>query len=174
MNFRQITPLFIFPLLLICTLKSIAQQTREIHPLDDNDFECLKSLECAQNNQSLKKKGWAFVFDESVDKFAQEFRARMKGKNISFFALYDKQGYLIRSEYKRKNVALPSFLLTYLFQDNYKEWQLTGTELVMKDFDPATIKYKVVLENTSSIISKVYDFKFITGLDSKYEVRTKQ
>lgn len=166
MNFRQITPLFIFPLLLICTLKSIAQQTREIHPLDDNDFECLKSLECAQNNQSLKKKGWAFVFDESVDEFTQEFRASMKGKNISFFALYDKQGYLVRSEYKRKDAALPTPLLTHLSQSNYKDLKLAGTELVMKDFDPATIKYKVVFEDETSTVTDAFDIDFIAGLDS--------
>jgi len=169
MNFRQITPILIFTLSLICNLKSNAQQTRKMHPLDDNDFECLKSLKCAQNSRSLKEKGWTFVFDESVDEFTQEFRASMKGENISFFALYDKQGYLVRSEYKRKDAALPTPLLTHLFQSNYKGLKLTGTEFVMKDFDPATIKYKVVLEDETSTVTDAFDIDFIAGLDSNDE-----
>lgn len=174
MKFTQCLFSIIFFSLLLGALESKAQQTRVMRPLDDNDFECLKSLECVQNSPSLKEKGWKFVFDESVDDFTQEFRARMKGKDISFFALYDKQGYLIRSEYKRKDVALPTSLLTHLLQSNNKGLKLTGTELVMKDFDPATIKYKVIMENKTSKVSEEYDIYFITDLDSKYERLTKE
>lgn len=173
MKFTQRLLSIIFFFLLFGALESKAQQTREMRPLADNDFECLKSLECAQNSPSLKEKGWRFIFDESVDGFTQEFRAIMKGENISFFALYDKQGYLVRSEYKRKDVALPTPLLTHLFQSNYKDLKLIGTELVMKDFDPATVKYKVVLENNAVTMVEKYDYEFINDLHLQYEGLTK-
>lgn len=169
MKITQILFSIIFFFLLISALDSKAQQVREMHPLDVQDFKCLQSLECVQNSQSLKSKGWVFIFDETVDEFARELTARMKGENVSFFALYDKQGHLIRSTYKQRNVALPKCLLSYLTEGNYEEWQITGSEMVLKDFDPTSIKYKVMLENHTSATSEVYDFEFINDLHLKYE-----
>jgi len=176
-NFMKIAQLlvwFIFTYSFFSIKVSNAQQNRELQPLESDDFECLQSIECIQDSRSLKDKGWLFVFDETVDEFQRELTASMKGENISLIAIYDEYGYLIRSEYKRKNVALPASLLSHLFEGSYKGWQLNGTELVMKNFDPATIKYKVVLENSTSTKSEVYDFEFISELNSEYEELTKQ
>lgn len=169
MKITQVLLSVIFTFLILGALDSKAQQVREMHPLDVQDFKCLQSLECVQNSQSLKNKGWLFIYDETVDEFARELTARMKGETLSFFALYDKQGHLIRSNYKRNNVALPKCLLSYLTEGNYKGWQITGSEMVLKDFDPTSIKYKVMLENHTSATSEVYDFEFINDLHLKYE-----
>ena len=174
MKITRILLSIIFSFLLFGALESKAQQTREMRPLGDNDLECLKSLVCAQNSHSLKSKGWSFIFDETVDEFAREFRASMKGKNVSLFALYDKEGFLIRSDYKRKNVALPKCLLSYLTESKYKDWQITGSEMKMKDFDPASVRYKVKLENKVVIVHEEYDYEFINDLNLRYEGLTKR
>lgn len=159
----------LFNLLVFGALDGIAQQLREMQPLDPHDFECLQSLECVQDSKSLESKGWSFIFDETVDEYARELTARMKGENISFFAIYDKQGHLIRSNYKRQNIALPKCLLAYLTEGNYKDWQVIGSEMKMKDFDPSSVTYKVVLKNKTSDTSEVFDFDFINDLHLKYE-----
>jgi hypothetical protein len=164
MKITQIIFLFFF-----ISVDSYSQQTRELLPLDNQDFKCLQSIECIENSQSLKQKGWSFIYDKTVDEFTRELTAIMKGENIYFFAIYDIEGSLIRSTYKRKNVPLPSCLLTYFSQGNYKEWQITGSEMVIRDFDPATINYKVELKNKKSSTSEKYDFDFISGLHLKYE-----
>lgn len=92
MKTTQILPLFLISFLLLYVLDSNAQQTREMRPLDNYDFECLQSLECVQNSRSLKEKGWTFIFDETEDEFAQEFRASMKGEHISFLPSMIKKG----------------------------------------------------------------------------------
>jgi len=158
-----------FFFLLFGVLEANAQQLREMQPLEVHDFHCLQWLECVENSQSLKDKGWSFIFDETVDEFAQELTASMKGENVSFFAIYDKEGFLIRSDYKRKNVALPKCLLSYLTEGKYKEWRITGSEMEMKDFDPDLVKYKVVLENHTSTTSEVFDAEFINDLHVKHE-----
>lgn len=174
MKITYIISLFIFLYLHFGVLDAHAQQFRELQPLDVHNFECLKSLECAQNSQSLKSKGWSFVFDETVDEFAPELTAQMKGENISFFAIYDSKGYLIRSTYKREDVALPNRLLAYLTAGDYKGWQITRTEMVVKDFDPATVNYKVMLKNNTLAKSEVFDSKFINDLHLKNEGLVKQ
>jgi hypothetical protein len=151
------------------TNDSNAQQVREMQPLEALDFECLQSLECVQSSQSLKSKGWSFIFDETVDEYARELTAIMKSENIFFFAIYDHEGYVIRSDYKRNNSALPLCLLAYLAEGDYKGWQITGSELEIRDFDPATVKYKVILENKTSAKSEVYDYDFIESLHLKHE-----
>lgn len=151
--------------ILISTAQLFAQNTaRELRPLDAEDFKCLQSLECIKSSENLKAKGWSFIFDDTVQKFAQELTARMEGKNISFYAVYDKKGNLIRSEYKRKNIALPASLLAYLAENELTHAQLTGTEMVMKNFDASTISYKVMLESKSSVESKNFDIAFIDNI----------
>jgi hypothetical protein len=151
------------------TVLTSAQQMRELRPLSAQDFKCLQSLECIQNSESLKAKGWSFVFDNTVEKFAQELTAKMEGKNISFFAVYDKQGKLIESEYKRFNIALPSELLSYLAENNNDKWLLTGSEMIMQNFDESTIYYNVTLEKQSQIRSESYDMAFINTIDVEAE-----
>jgi hypothetical protein len=41
--------------------------------------------------------------------------------------------------------------------------------MVVRDFDPSTIKYKVMLESETSARSEVYDFDLISDLHSSYE-----
>jgi hypothetical protein len=104
-----------------------------------------------------------------VDEYARELTARMKGENVSFFALYDKQGEVIRSDYQRKNVALPTCLLAYLIEGEYQDWQITDSEMEMKDFDPKTIQYHVLLENGRSKKTAVFDFEFISKLHARHQ-----
>lgn len=150
-----------------------AQQAREMYPLEIDDYECLKSLECIQSSQSLKRKGWSFIFDETVDEYARELTARMKGKNVSFLAKYDKEGFMIGSKYKLNNIALPTCLLTYLVEGKYKGWQITASEMVMDDFDPASVRYKVLLKNDTSLRSEVFDSEFIGDLHLKFDGHAK-
>lgn len=159
----------LFALFMLSTFDSNAQQPREMYPLEVHDFECLRSLDCVQNSQSLKSKGWSFIFDETVDDFAKELTAQMKGENIYLYAIYDKEGKLIKSTYKRKDAALPKCLLTHHTEDNYNGWRITGSEMVVRDFDPSTIKYKVMLESETSARSEIYDFDLISDLHSSYE-----
>lgn len=165
-------PLFSF--LLFCVLDAHTQQVREMQPLEKHDFECLQSLDCVQSSQSLKSKGWLFIFDETVDEFAPELTARMEGENISLLSIYDNEGNMIKSKYKRRNVALPTSLLRYLTEGNYEEWKITGSEMVMNDFDPSSARYLVMLEKNSSVISEVFDSEFINGLHLKYQSLVKQ
>lgn len=151
-------------LLLLPAVQLSAQSNREMRPLDAHDFKCLQSLECIQSSESLKAKGWSFIFDDSVEKFAQELTATMEGKNISFFAIYDKDGILIESVYKRKNIALPALLLAHLAETEMENSRLTSTEMVMKNFDASTISYNVVLERNSSLESKTFDMAFINSI----------
>lgn len=174
MKITYFISLFIFSCLLIDASDAQGQQLREMQSLDAHDFECLKSLDCAQNSESLDSKGWAFISDETVDEVPRELTARMEGENIFFFAIYDKQGYLIRSTYKREDIALPNRLLAHLAEGDYKGWKITASEMVMKDFDPATITYKVMLENKTSAKSEVFDTDFINGLHLKSEGLVKQ
>jgi len=155
--------------LMLGTIDSNAQELREMQPLESADFECLQSLDCIQNSQSLESKGWSFTFDETVDAFANERTAYMKGENIYFFAMYDKKGNLIRSTYRRKNVALPKCLHRYHAETANEGSRIAGSEMTMKNFDPSTIKYKVVMESETSVRSKVYDVDFISDLHRTYE-----
>lgn len=169
MNINRSLISTLFAFLILGTFDSNAQQLREMQALEAHDFECLRSLDCVQNSQSLKSKGWAFIFDETVDEFAKELTARMKGENIYFLAIYDKEGKLIKSTYRRKDVALPGCLLTFHTEDKHEGWRITGSEMVVRDFDPSTIKYKVKLESETSARSEEYDFDFISNLHSSYE-----
>jgi len=169
MKITQILLSTIFPLLLLGTLDSKAQQMREMKPLDVQDFKCLQSLECVQSSQSLKSKGWTLVFDDTVDQFARELTARMKSEHVSFHAIYDELGNLIRSNYKLENAALPACLLKHLAEGDYKGWQIESSRLAVKNFDPASVKYKVMLKNKASTKSEVYDFAFINDLHLKYD-----
>ena len=169
MKIIQTLPLIIFSLFFFSALDSHAQQAREMQPLEVHDFECLRSLDCVQSSQSLRSKGWSFIFDDTVDEFAPELTARMEGENISFLAIYDKQGNMIKSKYERVDMALPRCLLAYLTQDNYKGWKIAGSEMVMQDFDPASVRYKVMLENSTSEKSEVFDSEFINELHLKHE-----
>ena len=151
-------------LLLLSSIQISAQHTRELRPLEASDFKCLQSLECIRGSESLKVKGWSFVFDDTVEKFAQELTAKMEGENISFFAVYDKEGDLIKSVYTRKNVALPANLLSYLAENNDKGWKLAGTEMIMNNFDESTIVYNVELENHTISESRNYDLAYINDI----------
>ncbi|PWN06513.1 hypothetical protein [Rhodohalobacter mucosus] len=155
--------------LMLGTIDLHAQELREMQPLEADDFECLQSLDCIQNSQSLKSKGWSFIFDETVDAFANERTAYMKGENIYFFAMYDKKGNLIRSTYRRKDVALPRCLHRYHAETADEGSRIAGSEMTMKDFDPSTIKYKVMLESGTSSRSEVYDSDFISDVHREYE-----
>ncbi len=160
-----------FIILLFSISQLHAQSARTLLPLDTHDFKCLKSVECIKNSESLKEKGWSFIFDDSVEKFAQELTAKMNGENVSFYAVYNKEGDLIRSEYKRKNLALPPTLLAYLAENNQEGWILTGTQMVMHNFDESTINYEVIIQNGSSTESINYDLAFIEGLFTKTRVQ---
>jgi hypothetical protein len=168
MKNTQILGSTIISILLFGALDSNAQQVREMQPLEAHDFECLQSLECVQSSQSLKSKGWVFIFDETVDDLARELTAKMKSKHISFFATYDELGDVLRSKYKRENVALPRCLLKHLAEGTYKGWEITRSEMMVKNLDPTSIKYKVKLKNNTSTKSEVFDFKFINDLHLKH------
>ena len=169
MKIIQVLLLIVFFFLSIGVIDSNAQQFREMQPLEAHDFECLQSLQCVENSESLKNKGWAFVFDDTVDEFSKELTAKMKGSGLSFFAKYDELGNLIRSKYKRKNVALPPCLLKHLVEGSYKGWQITSSEMVIRDFDTTSIRYKVLLKNKRATKSEIYDVEFINGLHLGYE-----
>lgn len=141
-----------------------AQETRILQPLDTQDFKCLKTLACIQSSESLKEKGWSFIFDDTVEKFAQELTASMEGENVSFFAIYNKEGHLVRSVYQRKNMSLPHALLVYLIENNPEGVTLTGTAMTMHNFDESTITYEAVLQNGTSTESKNFDIAFIEEL----------
>ncbi|TVQ68093.1 MAG: hypothetical protein EA360_00680 [Balneolaceae bacterium] len=141
-----------------------AQDTRTLLPLDAKDFQCLKSVDCIKNSESLKEKGWSFIFDDTVENFPQELTAKMDGENVSFFAIYNKEGDLIRSEYKRKNMSLPTSLFAYLADNSQDGWILTGTQMVMYNFDESTVTYEVFLQNGSSSESMNFDIAFIEAL----------
>lgn len=169
MKYAQTLLFIAIPFVLIGALDANAQQVREMQSPELHDFECMKSLECIQDSQSLKGKGWSFIFDETVDEFAGELTARMKGDNISLMATYDKEGQLIASRYKRIDVALPNCLLAYLTESQYEGWQIIGSEMVIKDFDPATSQYTVFLENATSVRSEKFDYEFVNDLHLKHE-----
>lgn len=151
-------------LLLLSAIQINAQNNRTLLPLDAQDFKCMKTLDCVQSSESLKDKGWSYIFDDSVEKFAQELTAMMEGENVSFFAVYDKEGYLIKSVYKRKNMSLPPSLLVYLVENNPEGLKLTGTSMTMHNFDESTITYEVVLQNGFATESKNYDIAYIEEL----------
>lgn len=171
-NYR-LSLLILFASIFLCAFEVHAQQAREMDPLELSDYECLKSLECIQNSQSLKSKGWLFTFDETVDEYAEELTAHMKGQNVSLFAKYDKEGYMIRSKYKRDNVVLPGCLLAYLIEESYKGWRITASEMVVENFDPASIKYKVLLQNHTSARTEKFDSEFIGNLHLKFKGEAK-
>lgn len=156
-------------LFLFRAFDSNAQQLREMQPLEVHDFECLQSLECVQKSHSLKSKGWAFVFDNTADEYHGELTAHMKGENIFFYAVYDKEGNLMRSHYKRKEVALPRCLLAHITENNSGKWRISDSQMILKNFDPATVKYKVMLESNTSERSEVYDFEFVNRLHVQHE-----
>ncbi len=155
-------------LLFLSANQLYSQETRTLQPLDTQDFECLKTLDCIQSSERLKEKGWSFILDDTVEKFAQELTAKMEGENVSFFAIYNKEGHLVRSVYKRKNISLPPSLLVYLAENNPEGLTLTGTTMTMHNFDESTITYDVVLQNGTSVESKNYDIAFVEEL-SKYQ-----
>lgn len=165
----KITQIIISVIFTFLVFDSNAQEVREMQPLSIQDFKCLQSLECAQNSQSLKSKGWVFVFDETVDEYTRELTAKMKGEKVYFFAIYDEQGIVIRSKYKLENTALPSCILRYLAENNDMGWRIAGTKMEVKDFEPFSIKYIVMLENGTSNKSEVYNFEFINDLHFKYK-----
>ena len=156
-------------ILWIGTVNLQAQELREMQPLESADFECLQSLDCIQNSRSLESKGWSFVFDETVDDLAGELTARMNGENIYFFAVYDEDGSLIRSTYRRIDAALPQCLHRYHAENGNQGWRITGSEMTIRNFDLSTIKYKVTLESESSSRSEVYDSDFISDVHRMYE-----
>lgn len=156
-------------ILFISTFEARTQEVRELRSLDLQDFECLKSLDCAQNSPILKNKGWAFVFEEPVAPFAREFTASMKGEDVHFHARYNQQGDLLSARYKRNNVKLPKCLLIHLTEDADEHWQIAESELDMKNFDPALIRYRVKLQNHTTETYEEYDYEKIRELHNRYE-----
>ena len=174
MRFTQLLLISISVFLFCNTLNISAQQIREMQPLDSQDFECLKSLHCIKSNQEIRDKGWSFIFDETVPESSGELTARMKSENVSFYAVYDENGNLIRSTYKRNNVALPAYLLAYIFRDNSNGWKITGAEMSVNNCDPASIKYEVHLESPESSIVNVYDYEFLNEIRLNRDSFTEQ
>lgn len=156
-------------LLCVMVFEAKSQQLREMQPLAHQDFECLQSLDCAQTNPILQNKGWTYVLDETVDVFTQELTASMKSEQVNFNAIYDRQGNLIRARYKRNNVSLPRCLLIHLSLDQYEEWHIAESELLIKDFNPVSARYKVKLINNTAETFEEFDYDMIAEFHDKYE-----
>jgi len=166
---KVVASILIFSSSCIFFINVKAQELRKLEPLDKGDFKCLQSIQCIQNSSTLKAKGWKFIFDRTVEKFPQELTARMKGENISFFAIYDKKGNLIKSKYKRTDVPLPPSFLVYLTQQKYKGWQIAATEFTMENFDTSLVTYRVLLKREKSKLTKEYDQEFVNKIDRKFK-----
>ena len=167
MKITQKVLLLVVPVMTFVAPAGEAQEMREMQALEVIDYECLRSLDCAQSSQSLKAKGWAFIYDDTVDENAGKLTARMVGENVYFFAIYDEQGKVVKSTYQRDGIALPRSLLSYFTQSRYKGWQITGTEMVMTNFDPNSKIYRVTIQNKSSVKSIIIDTEFIKQLHEK-------
>jgi hypothetical protein len=168
----QATYFFIIMCTLLLSMMSFdakSQHLRELKPLAHHDFECLQSLDCAQNSTSLTDKGWAFIPDHTVEPLTREFTASMKSDDVRLQAKYDQEGNLIRARYTRYNVALPKCLLIHLSLDHYSEWQISESEFIIKDFNPSTAQYKVKLINENAETLEEFDYQMITELHERYE-----
>jgi len=156
-------------LLFVFIFEAKTQPMRDLQPLKLQDFECMKSLECAQNSQNLHNKGWAFVFTEPPAPYTREFTASMKSEDVNLNAKYNQRGDLIRARYKRNNAALPKCLMIHLTEDSDEDWQIKESELVMKNFDPASVRYRVKLQNQTTEILEEFDYDEIRNLHENYE-----
>ena len=156
-------------LITVITYDANSQQLREMKPLEHHDFECLQSLDCAQNSPSLSDKGWAFFFDRTVEPLTRELSASMKSDGVRLDAKYDQEGNLIRARYKRHNVALPKCLLIHLSMDQFSDWQIMESEFIIKDFNPSTAQYKVKLVNDTTVSFEKFNYQKIAELHEKYE-----
>jgi hypothetical protein len=166
-TFRLIITSLLVLYMMVIEVKS--QQLREMQPLAEQDFECLKSLDCAHTNPILENKGWTFIFDETVGVYTQELTASMKSEQVNLNAIYDRHGNLIRARYKRNNVSLPKCLLIYLSLDQYEQWQIAESEFLIKDFDTVSTRYKVKLINNTAETYEEFDYEMIAELHDKYE-----
>lgn len=157
-----------FAIILVFTAANLlAQQNdRVLLPLDDEDFKCFQTIKCVTDSESLKEKGWAFIFDDSVENYLQELSIAMKGVNVELSATYNKKGELLRATYKRQNLALPAALLSHIAIDEFDGWNMTGNEMIMKNFEENKTNYTVELQNNSS--TKLLTFTHSDILDMKY------
>jgi len=159
--------LYICIYLIIAVLPVNAQQTeRVLLPLSEEDYECLQKINCITESLTLKEKGWAFAFDNSVDKFTRELTASMKGTNIDFNATYDKDGNLIHATYKRQNFALPANLLAHLARPEFNGWRMAGNEMIVNNFKEEQTKYRVFMENGTSKMTLRFDHTDILNLET--------
>lgn len=49
-------------------------------------------------------------------------------------------------------------------KNNEEDWKLTGTEIVMHNFEESTITYEVELENHTTFESRNYEIAFISNI----------
>ena len=137
-------------ILLPTSLLFSQQNDRPLLPLSDEDFACFQTVDCVLSSDELKKKGWNFTIDGTVENHPQELTFNMKGENVFLNAAYSKEGNLIRAKYQLFDRAVPTAILNKLGESDYQEWTVVANTLTVRNFESATAEFALKLQKGES------------------------
>lgn len=110
----------------------------ELSIITEQDYTNLLSLSGLKKYSNVR-------YDININEKG-EYKLDGKGKNASLYAVYDKDGNLIRASYITKNTLLPRTIYRHLATDNYLDWTMTSNKKVVTNFDASSTKYEVELK----------------------------
>lgn len=156
---------------MVITTSSVFAQSEyiQMRPLVEEDYPCLQQLNCLVNSEELQEKGWIVKFDDTITPSPQARTARMKGDRLAIIASYDINGKLLKGTYKLQNATLPINLLAHLAGDSFEGWEMTGNEITVFDFDVASTKYNIILENETEKKTVSFSYADVLNLASGKE-----
>lgn len=97
---------------------------------------------------------WApIIEDKNINRYVVE----AKGDNYKVQAVYDKTGKLRYSKTTISDSALPKAILDKLATDEYKGWNLVGTQEVIRNFKEDKKTFKVYLQQDSKKKTEYFD-----------------
>lgn len=139
-----------FCLILLTTIKaqelkcveteaSVQSKTaNQLSVITENDYPNLMTLSGLKKYSNIQ-------YDVKVNE-KNEHRLDGIGKYSSLYAVYGKNGNLVKAEYITKNSRLPANIYKQLVEDNFKDWTMTGNKKIVLNFDPMRTEYEVTLK----------------------------
>ncbi len=112
--------------------------------ISESNYNCFADINCLRYDPEVKNSGLNIRFDHRW--YADRYILTGSSENERVFAEYDERGNLVKGHLVQINVPLPGKINRYLATGEHKEWKMIGNEKTVRNFDPKTTEYKVILE----------------------------
>lgn len=123
--------------------------------ITEKNFSCFQSLQCLINENPFKKSNLDKIRLNSNQ--TRNYVIEGTSKNEEVYAEYDSSGKLIKATVVQRNIAVPRSISMVLAQGEYQSYKMIGNEVVIQNFDPYSMMYKIVLQNEDEVRVEYFD-----------------